>query len=113
VFVHKDRFVRLVVSGLVLSLAVLFGIAVPAGAAGRAGITVSASAGPAGASVTIPATTAATVVVTAKTGTASASAPYTVTYSPASTTAGREGVSEAARAASTNALAAAPAAGDS
>jgi beta-mannanase len=129
--VRRNRFIRLVVSGLVLSLAVLFGIAVPAGAAGRAGIALSASAGPAGASVTvtgagftrqssgtltagstsvpfttkdngsftaavtIPATTAATVVVTAKTGTASASAPYAVTYSPASTTAGGEGVGQA------------------
>jgi beta-mannanase len=51
--VHKNSFVRLVVSGLVLSMAVLFGIAAPSEAAGRAGITLSASAGPAGASVTV------------------------------------------------------------
>ncbi|MBT2513145.1 beta-mannanase [Arthrobacter sp. ISL-30] len=36
-----------------MSLAVLFGISVPAEAAGRAGITLSASSGPAGASVTV------------------------------------------------------------
>ncbi|WP_251043930.1 glycosyl hydrolase [Arthrobacter sp. ISL-48] len=41
------------VAGLVLSLAVLFGIAVPAEAASHPGITLSASAGPAGSSVTV------------------------------------------------------------
>jgi len=53
VFVRKNRFVRLVVSGLVLALAVLFGFAVPSEAARRAGITLSATAGPAGASITV------------------------------------------------------------
>ncbi|MBT2551334.1 glycoside hydrolase family 26 protein [Arthrobacter sp. ISL-65] len=46
-----NRFVRLLVSGLVV--AVLFGISMPAEAAGRAGITLSTSSGPAGASVTV------------------------------------------------------------
>lgn len=55
VLVHH-RFLRLVVSSLVLSLSVLFGIAVPAGAAGRAEITLSATAGPAGSSVTVTGT---------------------------------------------------------
>ncbi|WP_175417277.1 hypothetical protein [Arthrobacter sp. 24S4-2] len=50
---HKNRFVRLVVSGILLSLAALFGIAAPSEAAGRAGITLSAAVGPAGASVTV------------------------------------------------------------
>ncbi len=51
---RKNRFVGLVVSGLVLSLATLFGITVPAEAApAKAGITLSASSGPAGASVTV------------------------------------------------------------
>ena len=52
----KNRSFQFVVAGLVLSLAVLFGIAVPAEAAGRAGITLSASAGPAGSSVTVTGT---------------------------------------------------------
>ncbi|WP_457965146.1 beta-mannanase [Arthrobacter sp. D1-29] len=122
----RHSFVRWVVPGVILSLAVLFGIAAPAQAAGRAEISLSASAGPAGssvtvtgsgfarqspgtltagtntvpittsatgsfsASVTIPPTSAANVVVTAKTGPRSASAPYAVTYSPASTTAGKD-----------------------
>ena len=47
------------------------------------------------AELTIPATTAAAVVVTAKVGKASASAPYTVTYSPASTSAGRDSAVQA------------------
>jgi hypothetical protein len=132
--VRKNRLVRFLVAGLVLPLAVVLGIAVPSEAAGRAGITLSTSAGPAGASitvtgtgfarqasgtlaagsssipfatapngsftadVTIPATTAATVVVTAMAGKASASAPYTVTYSPASTTAGRDSAATASAA---------------
>lgn len=53
VFVGMKRFSRSIVTGLVLSLAVLFGMAVPAEARGRAEITLSASAGPAGASVTV------------------------------------------------------------
>lgn len=131
---RKNRLFRLVISGVVMSLAVVFGLAVPSEAAGRAGIALSAAAGPAGASVTvtgsgfarqtagtltagsssipfsteangsftaeltIPATTAATVVVTAKAGKASASAPYTVTYSPASTSAGRDSAVQASAA---------------
>lgn len=129
------RYFRFVVTGLVLSLAVVFGLAVPAEAAGRAGITLDASAGPGGSSVivtgagfarhasgtltagpssvpfttkangsftaavTIPLTAEATVLVTAQTGKASASAPYTVTYSPASISAGRESASGAMAAA--------------
>jgi beta-mannanase len=50
------------------------------------------------ADVTIPATTAATVVVTAMAGKTSASAPYTVTYSPASTSAGRDSANTASAA---------------
>ena len=50
---HKNRLIQLLVSGLVLSLAALLGIAVPSQAAGRAEITLSTSAGPAGASVTV------------------------------------------------------------
>jgi beta-mannanase len=119
------------VSALAVSLAVLFGIAVTAEAAGRTGITLSVSAGPPGSSVTvtgdgfsrhsagtltagsvsvpfatkpngsftaavtIPPTTAATVLVTATTGKASASAAYAVTYSPASTAAGRDSAAHA------------------
>jgi hypothetical protein len=56
VFVVKNHSFQYVVAGLVLSLAVLFGIAVPAEAAGRAAITLSASAGPAGSSVTVTGT---------------------------------------------------------
>jgi hypothetical protein len=132
--VRKNRLVRFLVAGLVLPLAVVLGIAVPSEAAGRAGITLSTSAGPAGASitvtgtgfarqssgtlaagssstpfttgangsftadVTIPATTAATVVVTAMAGKTSASTPYTVTYSPASTSAGRDSTATASAA---------------
>jgi beta-mannanase len=117
-----------------MSLAVVLGLAVPSEAAGRAGIALSATAGPAGASITvtgsgfsrhasgtvaagsssipfttaangsftadltIPATTAATVVVTANAGKASASAPYTITYSPASTFAGRDSAAQASAA---------------
>ncbi len=51
--VRRNRFVRLVVAGLVVSLAVLFGIAVPAGAAGQPGISLSQSSGPAGSSVIV------------------------------------------------------------
>lgn len=123
---RKNQLFRLVLSGVVMSLAVVLGLAVPSEAAGRAGIALSATAGPSGASITvtgsgfarqasgmltagsssipfstaangsftaelaIPATTAAAVVVTAKAGKASASAPYTITYSPASTSAGRD-----------------------
>jgi beta-mannanase len=126
VFVGKNRSFQSVVTGLVLSLAVLFGIVTPAEAASRAGITLSASAGPAGSSitvtgagfarhasgtltagsasvpfttnagglftaaVTIPLTTEATIIVSAETRKAAVSAPYTITYSPASTAAGRE-----------------------
>nr|WP_240484408.1 glycosyl hydrolase [Pseudarthrobacter sulfonivorans] len=115
-------------------MAVVLGIAVPSEAAGRAGVALSTSAGPAGASVTvtgtgfarqssgtltagsstipfttgangsfaadvtIPASTAATVVVTAKSGKTSASAPYSVTYSPASTSAGRDSAAMASSA---------------
>ncbi|WP_458114310.1 beta-mannanase [Arthrobacter sp. R1-13] len=50
---RKNRLVRLVVAGLVLPLVVLLGIAVPSQAAGRAEITLSSLAGPAGASVTV------------------------------------------------------------
>lgn len=53
VFVRRNHLLRLCVSGLAVSLAVLFGIAVPAEAAGRTGITLSVSAGPAGSSVTV------------------------------------------------------------
>jgi beta-mannanase len=53
VFVGKNRGFQFVVTGLVLSLAVLFGIVTPAEAASRAGITLSASAGPAGSSITV------------------------------------------------------------
>jgi beta-mannanase len=131
VFVSKNRYFRFVVASLVLSLGVLFGIAVPAEAAGRAGIALSASAGPAGSSVTvtgagfgrqssgtltagstsvpftttangsftaavtIPLTTEATVVVAATAAKATASAPYTVTYSPASISAGPENLTQA------------------
>jgi beta-mannanase len=49
-------FVRFAVSGLVLSLTVLFGISAPAEAASRPGITLSASAGPGGSSVTVTGT---------------------------------------------------------
>ena len=130
VLVHH-RFLRLVVSSLVLSLNVLFGIAVPAGAAGRAEITLSATAGPAGSSVTvtgtgfarqtpgtltagtvsvpfatsgkgaftaavtIPLATSAAVAVNATAGKTSASASYAITYSPASTTAGKDSLAEA------------------
>ena len=128
---RKNRLFRLVLSGVVMSLAVVLGLAVPSEAAGRAGIVLSATAGPGGASITvtgsgfarqssgtlaagsssipfttgangsftadltIPATTAATVVVTASAGKASASAPYTITYSPASTTAGSDSIVQA------------------
>ncbi|RAX45317.1 beta-mannanase [Arthrobacter sp. AQ5-06] len=51
--VQKNRLVRLVVSGLVMSLAVLLGIGVPAEAVGRPAVTLSAASGPAGASVTV------------------------------------------------------------
>lgn len=50
---RRNHLLRLAVSSLVVSMAVLFGIAVPAEAGGRAGITLSASAGPAGSSVTV------------------------------------------------------------
>lgn len=53
VFVHRKRFSRFLVTGLILSLAGMFGLAVPAEAAGRAEITLGDSAGPAGASVTV------------------------------------------------------------
>ncbi len=122
----RKRFVRLVVSGLIASVAVMSAVIMPAEAAGQAGIKLSAVAGPAGASVTVTGsgftrqasgtvtagsasvpfsvdakgsfstavtiapTSSATVVVTAKAGKSSASAPYTVTYSPASLTAGQE-----------------------
>lgn len=49
----KKRPFRSIVTGIVLSLAVLFGMAVPAGAADRAEITLGATAGPTGASVTV------------------------------------------------------------
>lgn len=49
----RNRFSRSIVTGLVLSLAVLFGMVVPAEGAGRAEITLDASAGPTGASVTV------------------------------------------------------------
>ena len=49
----RNPFSRLIVSGLVVSLAVLFGIAAPAEAAARAEITLDATAGPAGATVTV------------------------------------------------------------
>ena len=49
----KNRSFQFVLTGLVLSLAVLFGIVTPAEAASRAGITLSASAGPAGSSITV------------------------------------------------------------
>jgi beta-mannanase len=132
--------VRLVISSLVVSLGVLFGIAVPAEAGGRTGITLSSDAGPAGASVTvtgsgfgrqsagtltagavsvpfatksngaftavvtIPPTTEATVMVTATAGKASASAAYAVTYSPASTAAGRDSAVQADAALAATAL---------
>ncbi len=44
---------RSILTGIALSLAMLFSMAVPAGAAGRAEITLSATAGPTGASVTV------------------------------------------------------------
>lgn len=50
---YKNRLVRMVVSGVVLPLGVLLGIAAPSEAAGRAGIAQCASAGPAGASITV------------------------------------------------------------
>jgi len=51
--VRKNRLFRLVLSGVVMSLAVVLGLAVPSEAAGRAGIALSAPAGPAGASITV------------------------------------------------------------
>ncbi len=53
---RKKRLVRFLVASLVLPLAVVMGIAVPSEAAERAGITLSTSAGPAGASITVTGT---------------------------------------------------------
>ncbi|MDQ0868308.1 beta-mannanase [Arthrobacter sp. V1I9] len=73
----RKRFVRLVVSGLVASVAVMSGVTIPAEAAGQAGIKLSAAAGPAGASVTVTGsgfTRQASGTVTA----GSASVPFSV-----------------------------------